>query len=83
MRDGPGKGLQYHSLIVLEDLWVHQNPGEMEPPWLSAEVLSEYINACTEKKGAVTINMGIYQNGTFGKKSLQVMKEVRRLVRAK
>jgi hypothetical protein len=31
--------------------------------------------------GAVTINMGIFQDGTVGGKALDVMKEVRKIVR--
>jgi hypothetical protein len=81
MQDGPGRGLQYHSLIVLEDLWVHHKPGEMEPPWLSADVLGEYIKSCMTNKGAVTINVGIYQEGTFGEKSLEILKKLKQMVR--
>jgi len=33
--------------------------------------------------GAVTINMGIYQDGTVGEKALNVMKEVRQQIRTK
>ena len=78
---GPGRGLQYNSLIVLENLWVHDRPMHMKPPWLNADDLAKYIKACMEKKGTVTINIGIYQEGTIGTKSLELMKEVRKQVR--
>jgi len=81
LQNGPGKGLQYHSLIVLEDLWVHRNPTKMEPPWLSAKKLADYIKACMENRGAITINVGTYQEGTFGEESLAVLTSVKKLVR--
>ncbi len=34
-----------------------------------------------ENGGAVTINMSIYQDGTVGEKALQVMREVKELIR--
>lgn len=34
-----------------------------------------------EQGGAITMNMRIYQDGTVDKKALQVMKEVRGLIR--
>jgi hypothetical protein len=34
-----------------------------------------------KNKGAVTVNMGIYQDGTVGKKALEVMKAVRKQIR--
>jgi len=78
---GPGRGLQYQSLIVLENLWVHDNPSPMASPWLSAEVLAEFIKANMQKGGAVTINVGIYQEGTFGEKSFEVLKALKKIVR--
>ena len=80
---GPGRGLQYHSLIVLENLWVHDKPTPMESPWLNADDLAKYIKACMINGGAVTINVGIYQEGTFGEKSMVVLKSVNKIVRGK
>jgi len=34
-----------------------------------------------EQGGAVTINLGIYQDGTVDKKALEIMKEVRAIIR--
>jgi hypothetical protein len=83
VQKGPGRGLQYHSLIVMENLWVHENPAPMETPWLNADNLSKYIRASMQNGGAVTINVGIYQEGTFGEESLEVLRSVKKLVRGK
>jgi hypothetical protein len=77
---GPGKGLAYQALIIMEPYWVQEKP-EIPDPRFTAEELSKYIKECMEQGGAVTINMGIHQDGTVGKKALQTMIEVRHLVR--
>lgn len=77
---GPGKGLRYQSLIIMEPYWV-QEKSEIPDPRFNDEELSGYITRCMEQGGAVTINMGIYQDGTVGKKALQVMKKVKKRIR--
>ena len=79
LKRGPGKGLKYQSLIIMEPYWV-QAKAEMPDPRFTAAELSKYIRDCMERGGAVTINMGIYQNGTVGKKALEVMKQVKQQV---
>jgi alpha-L-fucosidase len=80
MKRGPGKGLRYQSLIIMEPYWV-QAKAEMPDPRFTPEELSKYIRDCMERGGAVTINMGIYQNGTVGKKALEVMTQVKKIIR--
>ncbi len=36
----------------------------------TSDELSKYIKECRENGGAVTINPGIYQDGTVGQKAL-------------
>lgn len=43
--------------------------------------MTQYIRDCMAEGGAVTINLGIYQDGTVGKKALQVMKKIRNKIR--
>jgi len=43
--------------------------------------LSEYIKECMQQGGAVTINIGIYQDGSIGKKALKVMQGVKAQIR--
>ncbi len=77
---GPGMGLRYQSLLIMEPYWV-QDKAAMPPPRFTAEQLSKYISECMQQGGAVTINMGIYQDGTVDEKALQVMKDVAAKIR--
>ncbi len=77
-----GDGLQWHGLFTLEGSWGHGRPDtEMRAPTLSAEELIDYVRACMEKGGVLTINMGIYQDGKVGIESLKVMQALRRAIR--
>ncbi len=81
MKDGPVPDLQYQALLIMQPYWV-QEKAEMPEPSFSSTQLSQYIKDCMVNKGAVTINMGIYQDGTVGEEALKVMKEVRNQIRS-
>lgn len=80
MKDGPVPDLLYQALLIMEPYWVQQK-AEMPEPRFNSENLGKYILDCMNNGGAVTINLGIYQDGTVGEKALQVMKEVKEIVR--
>jgi hypothetical protein len=80
MVNGPVTDLRYQALLIMEPYWVQQRADHPEPRFTAAE-LSKYIGDCMTNGGAVTINMGIFQNWTVGKKALEVMKQVRKTVR--
>jgi hypothetical protein len=80
MVEGPATDLRYQALLIMEPYWVQQRPDHPDPRF-TATKLSQYIRECMDNKGVVTINMGIFQNGTVGGKALDVMKEVRKMVR--
>jgi hypothetical protein len=80
MKDGPVPDLRYQALLIMEPYWV-QEKAEMPDPRFTSTELSQYIRKCMTNGGAVTINMGIYQNGHVGDKALQVMKEVKQQIR--
>jgi hypothetical protein len=77
---GPGKGLRYQSLLIMEPYWV-QEKAEIPDPRFTVDELSKYIEDCMEQAGAVTINIGIYQDGTIGKKAFEVMQGVKKRIR--
>ena len=64
----------------MEPYWV-QKKAEMPDPRFTVDELSSYIEDCMENGGVVTINLGIYQDGTVGEKALEVMKGVRQRIR--
>ncbi len=78
---GAGEGLQYHVLIALQE-WVHEGAhGRQEPPVWSADELISLISACRANRGAITVNIGISQEGRIGTESAALMEEVRTAIR--
>jgi hypothetical protein len=77
---GPAKGLPCHTLLIMEPYWV-QETAARPPPNYTAAVLGDYIRASHAIGGMVTINLGIYQNGSVGAEALGVMREIRRSIR--
>ena len=43
--------------------------------------LGDYISQCMKNGGAVTINLGIYQDGSVDPRAVDVLKEVRQRIR--
>ncbi len=77
---GPGEGLRYQALLIMEPYWV-QEKVEMPEPRFNARDLGDYISQCMKNGGAVKINLGIYQDGSVDPKALNVFKEVRKRIR--
>jgi hypothetical protein len=77
---GPVTDLPYQALLIMEPYWV-QKKAEMPDPRFTSARLGKYIQDCMSNGGAVTINLGIYQDGSVGEKALQVMREVKSLIR--
>jgi hypothetical protein len=77
---GPGQGLRYQALITMEPYWI-QEKAEMPKPTFSAQVLGDYISGCMKNGGAVTLNLGIYQDGPVDPRAVEVLKEVRKRIR--
>ena len=77
-----GPGLQWHGLFMLEGVWGHGRPDtEMESPTVSEAELINYVKACMANSGVLSINMGIFQDGQVGSKSLEVMQALRKAIR--
>ena len=53
----------------------------MEAPHFSADRLSDYIQECKSRQAVVTVNLGIYQDGTIGPHAAECMAQVRRKIR--
>ena len=58
-----------------------QQKVEMPRPQFTAQKLGDYLAQCKANGGAVTINLGIYQDGTVDPNAVDVLKEVRKRVR--
>src|SRR5881296_4054388 len=77
---GPGQGLRYQALLIMEPYWVQQKV-EMSKPQFDAQKLGDYISECMKNSGAVTINLGIYQDGSVDPRAVDVLKEIRQRIR--
>jgi hypothetical protein len=58
-----------------------QEKVEMPRPRFTAQQLGDYVGLCKANGGAVTINLGIYQDGMVDPKAVNLLKEVRKRVR--
>jgi hypothetical protein len=82
LQRGAGKGLQAHSAIKLDAPWFHITPDtDMEPPLYTAEQLIGYVKTCMEDQAVVSIGVGIFQDGTIGEASRQILRQLRRAIR--
>jgi hypothetical protein len=79
---GAGSGLQDQSLWIGDAPWVHSTPdAEMEPPRFSDAELIEFVQASRAKGSVVTVNLGIFQDGSIGAAMLEQMRRLRRAIR--
>ena len=63
----PGTECQWHSLLFIDAFWGHAQPGPMEPLLYSDDELFSFVRSCRSVGGAVTLNVGIYQEGHIGR----------------
>jgi hypothetical protein len=85
VEDGPGAGLQFHSLLALEGDWVYarylyKNDKEIPAPVLDTTYLINLISSC-KGKGPITLNVLIYQDGTISQRSMDVLKTLKKSFR--
>jgi hypothetical protein len=81
---GPESGLHPHVLILLDDGWVHGSQDtKIVPPRHSDEQLIDYIKDCNSKGATVTMNIGVYQDGTPSPQTLMQLYAVRKSIRGR
>ena len=73
MKNRPVPDLSYQALLIMEPYLVQQKAAMPDPRFNSTQ-LSECSIGCMENGGVVTLNMGIYHDGTVGEKALDVMR---------
>ena len=82
MTSGTAIGLQSHFLLFADAPWVHSLPdAEMEPLRFSDQSLIDFVRKNAEKEAAVTINLGIYQDGSIGEAARRQMTTLRQAIR--
>lgn len=81
---GPENGLQPHVLIFLDDPWIHGSENtRIAPPRHSDVQLIDYIKDCNSEGAAVTMNIGVYQDGAASPETLRQLDAVRKSIRGR
>jgi hypothetical protein len=79
---GPLAGLQPHILIYIDDPWLHGSKDtKISPPLFTASQLIDFIRDTNAKGGPVTMNIGVYQDGTFSSDTLRELETIRKAIR--
>lgn len=79
---GPLAGLKPHILIYIDDPWLHGSKDtKIAPPLFTASQLIDFIRDTNAKGGPVTMNIGVYQDGTFSPETLKELETIREVIR--
>ena len=74
-------GLQPHLMPYLDDDWVHSVPDtDITAPLFMTHTLVDFVKACVARKVVVSLNLGIYQDGTISPATLEQMQVLRKAV---
>lgn len=78
---GPAKGHVFHELIVIEDSWGHfEKDARIPDPYYSADELAAFTRDVCGNGGMFTINARVYQDGTMGDKTIDVLTKTKKLL---
>lgn len=81
---GPLAGLQPHVLIYIDDPWLHGSKDtRIAAPLFTASRLTDFIRDTNAKGGPVTMNIGVYQDGTFSPDTLKELEAIRKAIRGR
>jgi len=87
LRVRPGRPLigdkQWHALVWIDCPWMHREVGQEIPaPRFFDLELHDYLHACHQNGGGVTLNIGIYRDGTLADRSLAQVTRMAQLIQA-
>ncbi|MCX6361618.1 MAG: hypothetical protein NT029_17580 [Armatimonadetes bacterium] len=66
-----------HALLFIDAFWGHAKPGPMEPLLYTDEQLFTFVRNYRRAGGAVTLNVGIYQEGRLGTDAVAQLKRLK------
>ena len=74
---------QWHALVWIDCFWQHESPGKkIDAPRFFDPELHGYIHRCHQNGGAVTLNIGIYQDGSLAEQTLAQVKRMGDLMKS-
>jgi len=68
---------RWHGQVPIDCLWMHTDPGPMPPPRFTDSNLQTFIDNCVSVGGAVTLNVGIYQEGHLAQATLKQLSRIK------
>lgn len=71
-----GTSMQWHVLTYLDVEWMHGVPGPMPEPRYTDHELQMFVRRCTDVGGAVTVNVGIYQEGILAGATVDQLRRI-------
>lgn len=78
---GPQSGLQPHALICLDDNWNHTAPeSPISPPLFADRDLIACVQDANAKGAPLTLNIGVYQDGTASPATISQLLSLRQAV---
>ena len=78
------KNYQPHVWLIMNDSWVHNKPDtDIGPPRFTDEDLIEYVKTCVKRDIVVSMNVGIYQDGTISPASTNQLRALKEAIRGK
>ena len=83
----PGRPLigdkQWHSLTWIDCFWFHTDPERgIDAPRFYDNELYDYLYTCHRNGGGVTLNVGVYRDGTMAEASLAQVRRMGELMKA-
>ena len=68
--------------FFFDDEWTHEEPDtDMPPPLYRTVDLIDHIKAAGERRIPVSMNVGVYQDGTVSKATMQQLLEIKQAIR--
>jgi hypothetical protein len=58
--------------------WINDKDGPLPPPKYSDEELFPFVQSCVKAGAALTMNVGVYQDGRMGKETLEQFRRMAR-----
>ena len=66
----PGTSCQWHGQLPIDCFWMYGGDGPMDPPRYSDAELDAFVRSCLGVGGAITLNVGIYQEGRLAEETV-------------
>jgi hypothetical protein len=80
---GTGKGLQNHAMFPIDDgqrWWNKTLNYEMKGPSFETEKLITFIKGSKKNRVPITLNVNVYQDGSWNDETLEQLKEIKKAV---